>query len=118
MGATNSATPVDVVGISSVTSVSAGAWSTCARMNSGSIKCWGENTRGQLGDGSSSDSSLVPLEPLGLSAGARAIVTQNDTTCARTPVGGIKCWGHNDYGQLGGTGIAVSRVPVDIVGFP
>lgn len=115
---TNSTTPVDVVGISSVTSVSAGAWSTCARMNSGSIKCWGENTRGQLGDGSSSDSSLLPREPSGLSAGAGAIVTQNDTTCARTLAGGIKCWGQNDYGQLGGTGIADSRVPVDIVGFP
>ncbi len=58
---TNSNIPVDVTGLTSgATAVSAGSWFACALTNSGSIKCWGYNGSGDLGDGTTID-CYVPL---------------------------------------------------------
>src|SRR5262249_14623014 len=45
------ATPVSVVGISSAKAVAAGTYHSCALLANGSVQCWGDNTFGQLGDG-------------------------------------------------------------------
>src|SRR5262249_43419108 len=59
--------PVDVSGLDAgVAAVSAGQGFTCVAMAAGGIKCWGGNSDGQLGDGSTAQKKLVPVDVLNL----------------------------------------------------
>ena len=109
-------TPVAVVGLSSgVRGVSAGKRHTCAFLNSGAIKCWGNNAYGQLGDGTAT-SHLTPVDVVGLTSGVQALDAGDDHTCAIDGEGGVKCWGDNRAGELG-DGTQLSRLsPIDVVG--
>ncbi len=99
---TDSAMPMDVLGLTSgVASVSAGDVYSCAVTTAGGAKCWGNNTLGQLGDSTTTDSH-VPADVSGLTGGVAAISAGIDHACALTTVGGVKCWGRNDHGELGG----------------
>lgn len=107
-------TPLETVGLSSgVGQISSGFWHTCAIVN-GSAKCWGFNWRGQLGDGSNSDSNF-PVQVTGLSEGVTSISAGGRHTCAVVS-GGVKCWGENTSGQLGNNSIVDSNVPVSVEG--
>jgi len=114
---TDHSTPVDVVGLASgVAAIAAGYDHTCARTTGGGVKCWGDNSYGQLGDGTTTDRS-TPVDVVGLASGAAAIAAGHGHTCALTTGGGVKCWGANYYGQLGdGTTTGGSLTPVEVVG--
>ncbi len=84
--------------------VSAGHSHTCARLDDGTIKCWGNNDSGQLGRGntvSSSDAS-GDIATINL-GGAKAVEVEAGSyhTCARLNNGFVICWGENEFGQLG-----------------
>jgi len=97
---TNSWTPVSASGLSSgVTALASGAFHSCAVTSTGTVKCWGDNYFGGLGDGTT-DSSSVPVPVTGLT-GAAGIATSNAQSCAVLISGGAKCWGYNEQGQLG-----------------
>ena len=118
-GAT-STSPVDVVGLTSgVASITAAGVHTCAVTTTGGAKCWGRNTRGQLGDGSTTERT-TPVDVSGLTSGVASISASGEHTCAVTTTGGAKCWGRNQYGQLGnGTTTAWNAstpTPVDVSG--
>ena len=113
---TDSYIPVDVVGLTSgIASVSSGVDHTCAVTNSGGVKCWGSNFIGKLGDGTSTD-SYMPVDVVELTSGVDSVSSGNRHTCAVTTSGGVKCWGNNDYGQLGDGTTTDSYIPVDVVG--
>lgn len=88
------AAPVDAV------EVVVAATHACARTTGGAVRCWGKNQWGQLGDGSTEDSS-VPVDVVGLSSGVVALTSAGAATCAELATGTIQCWGYNAAGQLG-----------------
>ena len=106
----DSATAVDVAGLSGVTALSAGTDYTCAVAN-GAARCWGSNRSGQLGD-STTISRTIPITVSGLSSGATGIAAGFAHSCA-VANGGARCWGSNNYGQLGDSTATDSTVPVD-----
>ena len=112
----DSSVPVDVSGLSSgVGSISARGFHTCALMEEGGLKCWGENTRGQLGNGTTMHSN-TPVDVTGLTAGVAAVAAGGSHTCALLMAEGAKCWGENDNGQLGDGTTDNSSLPVDVSG--
>lgn len=109
-------TPVDVSGLTSgVMAVSAGGSHSCALTSAGSVKCWGANYDGQLGDGTGTEST-VPVEVAGLSSSVIEITVGSTHTCAITDSGGAKCWGGNSRGESGGGVFPQNDTPVDVIG--
>lgn len=83
-----------------VLGVVAGRAHTCALvLDEGSFSafCWGDNDRGQLGDGSL-DARARPVE---VAAGVIGIAAGGDHTCVVDTELTVSCWGRNDLGQLG-----------------
>ncbi len=94
--------PVNVIGLTNgVAAVAVGRDHTCALTTAGGVKCWGKNNFGQIGDRSTAPYRTTPVDVVGLTSGVVAVSTTYDHTCAVTSAGGVKCWGRNDYGQLG-----------------
>jgi alpha-tubulin suppressor-like RCC1 family protein/pimeloyl-ACP methyl ester carboxylesterase len=116
--ADHSLVPVDVIGLTNgVTAIAAGGSHTCALTVSGGVKCWGNNSSGELGDGTTTDRD-TPVDVVGLNSGVAAITAGYSHTCALTDAGAVKCWGFN-----GGGGVGDGRVcgyyclsPVDVTG--
>ena len=99
-----------------VTAVSAdGVGHTCAVITGGGAMCWGANPDGQVGDGSTIWRP-TPTDVAGLTGGVQAISLGYRHTCALTVGGGVKCWGANNYGQLGDGGTTPRLTPVDVAG--
>ena len=107
-------TPVTVLGIGNATSVSVGDGSSCAVLQTGGVQCWGINTWGQLGNGSTVNST-TPVSVLGIS-NASAVSVDSEHACAVLQTGAVQCWGNNALGQLGNGNTNSSTTPVAVVG--
>jgi alpha-tubulin suppressor-like RCC1 family protein len=108
--------PVTVSGITNAVAVAAGFGHTCALLEDGSIRCWGSNGAGQLGD-STTVSSPEPVSVLEID-NAVSVSVARQVSCALLDDGTVRCWGTNSFGQLGTftTSDDYSAVPVTIAG--
>ena len=115
MTLTQSLTPVSVAGLSSgVANVSTGFGGlTCAAVSSG-IQCWGYNGTGQLGNNSTTNSS-IPLSLPGISTSVQALSVGTSSACTLSN-GAALCWGLNSYGQLGTNTTDPSHIPATVFG--
>ncbi|MBK8050971.1 MAG: hypothetical protein IPK16_30060 [Anaerolineales bacterium] len=84
-------------------------------MTDGGARCWGQNSAGQLGDGTTTD-RWEPVEVTGFITGVLSIDGGNEHTCALTTEGGARCWGDNDRGQLGDGTTDERLAPVEVTG--
>jgi len=112
----NRSTLVTVTGLTSgVVAVGAGGSHTCALTTGGGVQCWGDNTSGQVGDGTTTNRS-TPEAVTGLTSGVGAIATGSSHTCALTTGGGVQCWGDNTHGQVGDDTTMSRLTPVTVTG--
>ncbi|RYE86418.1 MAG: hypothetical protein EOO75_15755, partial [Myxococcales bacterium] len=101
--------PVDLGTGGAVVQVVVGAAHVCALRQAGSVKCWGDNSFGQLGQGDTAARGDGPGEmgtdlltvKLGSTSPVVQLAAGAHHTCARRQDGRVKCWGRNDRGQLG-----------------
>jgi alpha-tubulin suppressor-like RCC1 family protein len=93
-------TPTPVLGLSAgMRSISAGSYHTCAVDSGNGARCWGQNTKGQLGNNNTTD-QRTQVSVNNLSSGVTSISAGNALTCA-VHNGAAKCWGTNTSGQVG-----------------
>jgi alpha-tubulin suppressor-like RCC1 family protein len=109
--------PVTVSGLTGATAIAAGGFHTCAIVTGGTVKCWGDDGMGQLGDGKPGDKSLTAATVPGLS-NVTAVSAGEFHTCALLSDGTVKCWGHNGFGQLGDGTTTPRATPVAVAGLP
>lgn len=103
-------TPVRVMGLDDAASISSRFFHACAARTSGDVVCWGQNNRGQLGNGTVSDSN-VPVNVLSLGS-AGEVAAGGSYSCAARTTGEVLCWGSNRNGQLGDGTTMDSTTPV------
>jgi alpha-tubulin suppressor-like RCC1 family protein len=93
--------PAQVTGLTNVIGISAGGLHTLARKSDSSVWAWGDNSAGQLGNGTTT-ASAVPLRIAALdNANVAAISAGYDHSMALLRDGSVLAWGGNGYGNLG-----------------
>ncbi|NOJ93361.1 RTX toxin [Corallococcus coralloides] len=96
----NSQTPFEPAG--PVSQISAGGIHTCALLKTGTVRCWGLNSSGQLGTGQALSYFLLKDSgSIDLGTSALQISAGGAHTCALLSTGSVRCWGYGGYGNLG-----------------
>lgn len=91
--------PGEVVGLQGVTWIATGRQKHTCATTAEETYCWGNNFQGQLGDGTTNDSSSPKV--VGGFGPARVLSVGSNHTCAVNAAGVPYCWGFNASGQLG-----------------
>jgi alpha-tubulin suppressor-like RCC1 family protein len=87
-----------------VVDLAAGLWLTCAVLSDGTLKCWGDNLKGQLGQGGTDvEPRYQPTTVPGLASVKKVSIASGSGmhVCALLEDGTLTCWGDNRQGQLG-----------------
>lgn len=98
------ANPIDLGTGRTAKQLALGHISTCALLDNGTVKCWGNSgSYGRLGYGTTGTSTRPPANPINFGSGrtALSIAFGTDHGCAILDNGTLKCWGRNHVGQLG-----------------
>jgi len=92
-GTATTYTPVAVAGISNATQVSVGYAHACVRTADSKILCWGKNSNGQFGNGTTSaTNSTTPIQMSNVAA-PQKVAACGDATCVLSTSGQIACTG-------------------------
>lgn len=110
--------PTDVPSLNNdITQIASHADHTCAIRSNGDVRCWGANNFGQLGDG-----TIAPFKGAvtvdNLAGNAKEVSTGVDHSCALITNGAVRCWGANNYGQLGTGTTTNATQAVTVAGLP
>jgi len=81
--------------------VASGADFMCVLLDTNEVKCWGSNTHGQVGHGALGEGEIPPVLDVGTGRHALMLSAGLQHTCALLDDRRVKCWGDNQYGQLG-----------------
>jgi alpha-tubulin suppressor-like RCC1 family protein len=110
--------PLDVIDLTDAVTIAAGGFHSCALFRGGSVKCWGGDSEGQLGNGSNAESGRPSPVDVSNLTDAVAIVAGARHTCALIEGGTVKCWGFDLHGQIGtgDDGQVSKQSPVDVPG--
>jgi len=110
---TDRLTPVNVLVVDPTTVISlvSGTNHTCVLTTANEVFCWGFNSSGQLGNGSTWNSN-VPVPVGGLEGTITSISAGAEFTCAQNAAGEVFCWGNNASGQLNDGTLDNSSIPV------
>ncbi|MBU6216323.1 MAG: RCC1 repeat-containing protein, partial [Acidobacteria bacterium] len=102
-------------GVGASTSFTGGGH-TCIVTKAGGVKCWGDNSAGQLGD-DTFEQRTSPVTVVGVS-NAVEVASGGDHSCARVTNGDVYCWGDNSFGQIGSDpdSVANSATAVKVAG--
>ncbi len=103
--------------LANVHSISMNYMHSCAVLNDNTVYCWGVNSNGQLGNGTTNDSSLPVsvVSTSGQKLSATSVSTEQGNTCALLTNSSVQCWGYNDDGELGdGTTVDYNTTPVTV----
>jgi alpha-tubulin suppressor-like RCC1 family protein len=101
LSTTSNSTPTVVTLAASATHVVAGGQFTCALLLTAAVHCFGQNTNGELGSGLSGSARETPAVVTGLTGTVVDVTTGTSHACAVMSTGEVRCWGLNDFGQLG-----------------
>ena len=108
--------PVTVFGLTGAVGLAGGYGHACALLNNATLRCWGENREGQLGNGTTANPGTAqPVTVSGITT-ATAVTTGAYHTCALLTNGTVRCWGRNNQGQLGNGTDANSSTSVAVSG--
>jgi alpha-tubulin suppressor-like RCC1 family protein len=108
-------TPVPVPGLTSIIQISAGTSYGLALRSDGTVWAWGDNSAGQLGDGTTAGKDRAQQVP-GL-FGVTKVIAGYQTSYAIQTGGTLMAWGDNSVGLLGnGTSTGISATPVPVPG--
>jgi cysteine-rich repeat protein len=106
-----------VSNLSNAVELGGGYYHMCARDADGNVKCWGYNSYGQLGDGTTTQRT----SPVQVSTMTDAVTLSQSGTgmhsCAARTGGSVSCWGRNNYGQMGAGNTGGNQTtPVNAIG--
>ena len=113
---TDRTTPVAVSmpGGVTFTSLAGGYFHSCGLATTGAAYCWGDNSLGQLGDGTTNTSTTPVAVTMPGGVTFTSVVAGAYHTCARATTGAAYCWGFNFYGQAGNSTNTNSTIPVAV----
>ncbi len=110
-------TPVTVevssgVSLTGIKDIALGSNHACALMTDKTVKCWGSDQYGQIGDNAAVNASAVGPTAVSGITNAKVLDAGTYTSCAVLETGYVKCWGQGESGALGNGSLTNAYTPV------
>jgi len=115
LAATSSQISLASAPLTGAIAIATGSLQSCALVAGNGVKCWGNGSSGQLGNGVIANVP-APVDVTGLTEGVIQVTGGDFHTCALTNGGAVKCWGSNFTGQLGNGTTTQALSPVAVTG--